>query len=164
MKCIMALIVSLLFLLGATTAFCVEAGGEKDKSQTKKSSSVGIKSIKQAEPNIPQEYKELEKMYNQYWGFIMKKEYEKAYAMESSAHRKSIPYSKEKYESLLPNNMKMTAVMALNVEKTNEKEVVVKGNYYYEMGALKSVRPFSDKWMQEEVVWKHLPMDGQFNQ
>jgi len=24
------------------------------------------------------------------------------------------------------------------------------------------VRPFSDKWMQEEAVWKHVPTDGQF--
>ena len=162
MKRTIALIVSLLFLLGASNAFCGEAGVEQEKSQTKHSPTVGIKSVKQAEPKIPQEYKELEKMYNQYWGFMMKKEYDKAYAMESSDHRKSTPYAKEKYESSLPINMKMTAVMALNVEKTNEKEVVVKGNYYFEMGALKSVRPFSDKWMQEEAVWKHVPTDGQF--
>ena len=165
MKRNMVLIVSLLVLFVASLALCSEAEIEKEKPQKKHSPKPGIKSIKPAVPQIPQEYQELEKMYNQYWGFIMKKEYEKAYAMESSAYRKSNPYAKENYENMLLKNVKVTAVKALNVEKMNEKEVVVKGNYYYEMGAaLKSVRPFSDKWIQEEALWKHVPADGQFKQ
>jgi hypothetical protein len=156
--------VSLIVLFFASQALCGEAEVGKETQQKKHIPQPGIKSVKQAEPNIPQEYKELEKMYNQYWGFVMKKEYEKAYEMESSAYKKSNKYAKEKYESLLPSNVKMTAVMALNVEKTNEKEVVVKGNYYFAMGALKSVRPFSDKWMKEKAIWKHVPTEGQFKQ
>jgi hypothetical protein len=162
LKHTIALIASLIFLLSVSNAFCGEAEVGKEVQEKKHQPKPGIKSIKQAEPNIPQEYKELEKMYNQYWGFFMKKEYEKAYAMESSAYRKSNPYPKTKYESLLPSDMKMTAVMALKVEKMNEKEVVVKGNYYYELGALKSVRPFSDTWTKEKAVWMHVPTEGQF--
>jgi hypothetical protein len=162
LKRTIVLIVSLLILLGSSNAFSGEGAGEKDKPQPKHSPSVGMKAVKQAEPNIPQEYKELEKMYNQYWGLIIKKEYEKAYTMESSAYKKSNKYAKVNYENLLAKNVKLTAVLALNVEKTNEKEVVVKGNYYYELGALKSVRPFSDKWTKEKDVWKHIPTDGQF--
>src|SRR4030042_2834913 len=158
------LIVVAIFLLIPLCAYCSEVQMEKEKPKVKQIPHTDIKSVKPAKPQIPQEYKELEKMYNQYWGFIMKKEYEKAYAMESSAYGKSNPYAKENYENMLLKNVNMTAVTALNVKKMNEKEVVLKGNYYYKIGPLKSVRPFSDKWIQEEALWKHVPQDGQFKQ
>lgn len=162
MKRTIVWIVSLFILLGVPSAFCGEAEVGKDTQQKKHRPTPGIKNVKPAEPNIPQEFKELERMYNKYWAMILQKDYEKAHAMESSEYRKSNPYAKEKYENMVPKNMKLNAVMALTVEKTNEKEVVVKGNYYFEMGALKSVRPFSDKWTLEETIWKHVPTDGQF--
>jgi len=158
-------VVAAIFLLVPLYAFCTDTGGEKAKSQVQAPKHVpkpGIKSLKPQEPKIPQEYKELQKAYDQYWGFIMKKDFKKAYDMESAKYKKSHPYAKGKYEDMLPKDMKMTAVMALEVEKINKKEVVVKGNYYFALGALKSVRPFSDKWTKEGSKWVHIPSEGQF--
>lgn len=156
----------ILILLGmfVSHAFCSEEAAKGEKVQPRHRPQPGIKAAKPPVPNIPQEYKDLEKIYYDYWGLIVKNEYEKAYDLESSAYKRANPYSKEKYENIFPKNKKLTSVLVLNVEKKDEKEVVVKGNYYYEIGALKSVRPFSDRWVMEKGLWKHVPTEGQFKQ
>ena len=151
-----------IFLLIPLCAYCSEAGGEKEKPKVKQIPHPGIKNVKPQEPRIPDEYKDLEKAYNQYWGFFIKKDYEKAYSMESADYKKTNPYDEGKYKKIFFGNAKLKAVKALEVEKINEKEVVVKGYYYYDIGALKSVRPFSDKWVKEEAKWMHVPSKGQF--
>lgn len=136
MKRFTGFIIVAIFLLVPFYAFCSDTGGEKEKAE-KHVPKPGIKNLKPQEPKIPSEYKELQKAYDQYWGFIIKKDYEKAYDMESAVYKKSNPYAKAKYEDMLPKNIKMTGIMALEVKKTDKKEVVVKGNYYYAVGALK---------------------------
>jgi hypothetical protein len=152
-----------IFLLIPLCAYCNEAGGEKEKPKAKRHvPHPGIKSVKPQEPRIPDEYKDLVKAYNEYWEFFIKKDYEKAYSMESADYRKTNPYAEENYKKIFFSNAKLKAVKALEVEKVNEKEVVVKGYYYYDIGALKSLRPFSDKWVKEDAKWMHLPIKGQF--
>ena len=156
------LILPFILLFAVSYAFGSDAVVEQEKSKVIHTPKPGIKSVKQSEPNIPEEYKGLEKTFAQYWDLVIKKEFAKAYELESSEYRKSNPYAKDKYENLLFQNVKLTAVKAFEVEKTSAKEVVVKGRYYYEMGALKFVRLFSDNWTREGEDWKHIPTEGQF--
>jgi hypothetical protein len=121
-----------------------------------------IKAAKQLEPEIPDSYKDLEKAYSEYWKLYMTKDYKKLYEMESNSYRKENPFKKDVYDKYIPKNMKMTAVMALRVEKIEGKQASVFGNYYYSMGALKSIRRFKDKWVKEDSGWKHIPTEGQF--
>lgn len=123
-----------------------------------------LKAIKQEKPDIPDAYKNLEQAFSQYWGLFIKKDYKNLYKMESSEFRKANPYNEEKYKKLTASNMKLTAVSALKVEKLNEKEVLVKGKYYYNIGAMKSLNRFSDSWISEEEGWKHVPAEQPFTE
>jgi hypothetical protein len=40
--------------------------------------------------------------------------------------------------------------------------VVVKGRYYYQIGIIKSVKLFTDRWLKEDSAWMHIPTEGQF--
>jgi len=122
----------------------------------------GIKQIKPPIPNISAEYKDLEKVFNQYWDFMKKKEFEKAYEMESAEYRKANPYKKETYEKMTGSNIKVQNVTALEVTKINEKEVVIKANLYFVSGQFKSVRQFQDKWLKGDTQWVHMPGKGIF--
>jgi hypothetical protein len=63
---------------------------------------------------------------------------------------------------MLARNFKLNSVKALTVEKKDEKEVVVKGKYYYEIGIVNSVNLFTDRWVNEDSAWMHIPTEGQF--
>jgi hypothetical protein len=121
-----------------------------------------IKAVKQPEPNIPKEYKDLEKAYYSYWDHIIKKDYEKAYAMESSDYKKANPYKEDLYSGILARNMKLTAVLGLTLDTPDKSNAVVKGRYYYSVGAFKTVREFKDSWIKEDAGWLHSPVEGQF--
>ena len=151
-----------LLLLFPAYAFSNSADTASDKPKQKPISHFNVKSVKPQTPNIPKEYKDLEATYKQYWDLFMKKDYEKAYKMECEEYRKANPYDAGKYTNITAKNFKLSSVKALGVEKTNEKEVVVKGNYYYQIGIVKSVKPFTDRWAKEDGAWKHVPTEGQF--
>ncbi len=123
------------------------------------------KTVKPEKPNIPEEYKDLEKLYTLYWQLFREKDYERAYAMESSNFRKKNPYKDEIYMNLFPRNVKLTSVIALEINEDNLKseEVLVKGKYYYRFGGFKSFKRFKDRWVKEGSEWKHMPADGPFS-
>lgn len=156
----------LVILMLPASGFC-GGGAKEEKGVHPPSSGIQeIKKVKQPEPNIPAEYKGLVELYNKYWDHIMKKEYAKAYAMENSDYRKANPYADGKsYNEMLSKNemmaknLKITAVKALEVEKVNEKEVIVKGHYYFHyvpQESLKSVKQFHDRWVKEKDGWGHI--------
>ncbi len=147
-----------IFMLVPIYAYCADAPAEVEKAKPKP----GIKNIKPQEPNFPEEYKELEKAYRHYWDLFIKNDYEKSYKMESADYRKKNPFDESKYKKILPSNMKLKTVKPLEPKKTNDKEVMVSGYYYYSVGVMKSVKPFMDKWVKEENAWMHVPTEDVF--
>lgn len=135
--------------------------GKKD-THSPAASWANIKSVKPQQPNITEAYKPLEKAYNEYWKHFMDKDYKKMYSMESSRFRKENPFKEDTYDKFIPRNMKLTAVLALETKELENKQIQIKGKYYYSMGALKSVRFFKDTWVKEDKDWKHVPVENPF--
>ena len=114
-------------------------------------------------PNIPAEYKDLVKSFDEYWGALKARDYDKAYLLESSAFQKTTTLSQ--YKGSFKREVELKSVRALSVKKINEKEVIVKGSAIVKAligGKVHDVLKMlnSDRWIKENAGWKHVPEAG----
>lgn len=112
----------------------------------------------QVKPNIPKEYEGLVSVFDEYWSALMKKDYDKAYALESEEFRKTTGL--ETYKASFGKDLIVKNVRALGVKKLNEKEVIVTGSMIYN-ATLPSpttdhYRPLNDNWVLEGKAWRHV--------
>jgi len=115
--------------------------------------------VKPIVPNIPEKYKELEKVFNAYWSALKDRDFQKAYAMESSEYRKKT--SLDLYTHLKDNTVTIIAVRPLEVRPiTEEKEVMVRASFSFKAGFLDTVHFISDRWIKETDGWKHVQEDS----
>ena len=109
-------------------------------------------------PDIPKEYEDLVKIFDEYWGALKKGDYDKAYSLETADFRKSTGL--DAYKGKYGKDVQLINVRALGVKKTSEKEVMVTGTMILKVLSGQSfqdtAKPFYDKWLKEGDTWKHV--------
>ena len=110
------------------------------------------------QPQIPAEYEDLVKTFDEYWNALIKRDYEKAYNFESTEFRKS--NSLDAYKGSIGKNVQLITVRALGVQKISEKEVMVTGFTILKIPPISlqqaNLKPLKDKWVKEGESWKHV--------
>ncbi len=115
------------------------------------------KSAKPIVPDIPEEYKPMVKVFDKYWGAIMKGDFESAYKLESEDYKKVHAKDPDVYKNRFGRMGKLVGVRALGVKKINEKEVIVRASVGFKAAQLDTVRFFEDRWIKEGDTWRHFP-------
>jgi hypothetical protein len=107
---------------------------------------------------IPAEYNDLVKVFDEYWGALIKKDFKTAYNLESADFRKTTGF--DQYKGRFGNKVVLKNVKALGLKKINEKEVIVKGSIMLEAN-LEGIRDMwkplnNDRWVKEGEEWRHV--------
>jgi hypothetical protein len=115
------------------------------------------KSAKPIVPEIPEEYKPLVQVFDEYWGAVKEGDYDSAYKLESEDYRKVHAKDPEVYKERFGRSVKLIGIRALGVKKINEKEVIIRASVGFKTAQLDTVRFFADRWIKENDTWRHLP-------
>jgi hypothetical protein len=155
----MLLILLLIFPFVAYSGeISTDTGKISDKSSKPKFRKGNVKKdVPELKPNIPEEYKPLITIYDKYWKFIKDNDLDSAYNLETEDYKKVVSlreYKGLQKRSKLPVTIK--AVRALEVNKKDEKEVIVKGTMWLKAAMIDSLKVFYDKWVKAGEEWRHL--------
>jgi len=123
------------------------------------------KDVKELKPNIAEEYKPLIAEYDKYWKFIRDNDLEGAYGMETDEYKKVVKireYKGLQEASKMPVSLK--AVRALEVQKKDEKEVIVKGTMWLLSGQIDTLKVFDDTWIMTGNGWRHVREIKQYDE
>ena len=154
-------VICILVLIFPVLGYSIEtdtgkASGKTSKPALKKANIK--KDVKQLKPNIPEEYKPLITIYyDKYWKFIKDNDLGSAYNLETEDYKKVVSlreYKNLQKRSKLPVTIK--AVRALEVNKKDEKEVIVKGTMWLKAAEMDTLKVFYDKWVKVGEGWRHL--------
>jgi hypothetical protein len=115
------------------------------------------KDVPEMKPNIAEEYKPLIAEYDKYWKFVRENNLDGAYGMESEEYKKVVTIREYKgLQEMTQMPVTIKAVRALEVQKKDEKEVIVRGTMRLQSGLLDTVRVFYDRWVKAGDEWRHL--------
>jgi len=118
------------------------------------------KDVPQVKTNIPEEYKDLVKVFDEYWTAFKSKRYDAMYRLEVADFRQKTEL--ERYKAMKGTGsaeLKVISVRPIQVKKLNEKEVIVEAALAYKVGMAESVKLFNDHWVKEKDGWMHLPSE-----
>lgn len=115
------------------------------------------KAAKPIVPEIPEEYKPLVQVFDEYWGAVKRGDYDSAYKLESEDYRKVHAKDPAVYKERFGRSVQLLGVRALGVKKINEKEVIIRASVGFKTAQLDTVRFFADRWIKESDTWRHLP-------
>jgi hypothetical protein len=113
---------------------------------------------------IPTEYDGLIKTFNEYWDALTKRDYEKAYNLESAEFRSSTGLEAYKGSIGFGKDVQLVNVRALGVKKISEKEVMVTGSMILKVPPISlrqaHLKPLKDRWIKEGETWRHIRQTG----
>mgnify|MGYP000684072067 CR=1 FL=1 len=142
------------------SAFCGDAAtqsGGTGKQQPPFHKANVKKDAPELKPNIPEEYLPLIAEYDKYWKFVQEGNLDGAYEMERDEYKKVVTVREYKgLQELSKMPVSVKAVRALEVQKKDEKEVIVKGTMWLQSGQIDTLRVFYDNWVKEEHGWRHI--------
>lgn len=137
----------------------VYANENKTDGGDKKSPWFNIKKdVPQVKVNIPEEYKDLVKVFDEYWTAFKSKRYDAMLSLEVAPFREKTTL--ERYKAMKESGsaeLKVISVRPIQVKKLNEKEVIVEAALAYKIGLADSVKLFKDRWVIEKDGWRHIP-------